>query len=101
MLGQYTEAVASFDKVLAINPNDIDAIQNRKNALEKHSQAQTTSTPPIQQLTSTTPIQQPISTTPVPTKTQQQTKTTPLMYAPIGAIILIIGIAVWCRHRSL
>ena len=37
--------------------------------------------------------------TPYPLQTQQQTKTTPLLYAPIGAIVLMVGIAVWSWRR--
>jgi len=40
------------------------------------------------------PLTQPITTTPVPNQTQH----TLLQYAPVGAIILIAGIAVWHRH---
>jgi len=31
---------------------------------------------------------------------QKQTKTTPLLYAPIGAMVLMAGIAVWTRRRD-
>jgi tetratricopeptide (TPR) repeat protein len=78
-LGRYTEAVASFDKAIAINPDDAMAKSSREIALKKQSQAQT-------------------PTTPFPLQTQQQTKTTPLLYAPIGAIVLMAGIAAWIRR---
>ena len=77
-LGRNTEAVASYDKALGIDPNITEAIQNRKIALEQQSEGQPTSATPI----------------------QQQTKTTPLLYAPIGAIVLTIGIAVLSRRRD-
>jgi hypothetical protein len=40
------------------------------------------------------PQSQPITTTPVPNQTQHS----PLQYAPVGAIVLVLGIAVWNRH---
>jgi hypothetical protein len=40
------------------------------------------------------PQSQPITTTPVP----NQTRHSPLQYAPVGAIVLVLGIAVWNRH---
>jgi hypothetical protein len=42
-----------------------------------------------------------IVNTQTPPQTQQQTKTTPLLYAPIGAIVLMVGISIWSRRRSL
>jgi hypothetical protein len=38
--GRYSEAVASYDKALAIDPNDTDAQENRGIALQKQSQDQ-------------------------------------------------------------
>ena len=61
------KAVTSYDKALALNPNDAGTKSNRDLALEKQSQAQST----------------------------------PLLYAPIGAIVLMAGIAVWGRRRSI
>ena len=72
-LGRYEEAVISYDKALAINPIDDYAKQNREIALEKQSQAQ---------------------------QTQQQNHPVPLMYAPIGAIVLMAGLAVWSRRQD-
>ena len=34
-LGRYSEAVTSYDKALAINPNDVAAKQNREIVLKK------------------------------------------------------------------
>ena len=48
----------------------------------------------VDDLGTSVPQSQPITTTPVPNQTQHA----PLPYAPVGAIILIWGIAVWKRH---
>jgi tetratricopeptide (TPR) repeat protein len=89
-LGRYTEAVASYDNALAIKPNFPAAKDARNIALQKLGPTQQTSATPVQ--TSATPIK-------TQQQTQQQTKTTPLLYAPIGAIVLMAGIAVWGRRR--
>ena len=80
-LGLYSDAVESFDKAIAINPNDADAIKNRQITLEALNPAQKIPTAPVQ---------------PQP---QQQTGTNPLLYALIGAIILIAGVTVWSQRR--
>jgi tetratricopeptide (TPR) repeat protein len=36
-LGHYTEAVVSYDKAIAINPNYVTAKQNREIALKKQT----------------------------------------------------------------
>jgi tetratricopeptide (TPR) repeat protein len=88
-LGQYSAAIASFDKSIAISPDATAARQDREIALERQRQAQQTTTTPVQQLTPETPL---------PQQSRQPTKTTPLMYAPAGAIALMTGIAVWRRR---
>jgi len=96
-LGRYTEAVESFDKALAIKP-DFPAAQDALNiALQKSGW--TTQIDASQVQTTTTPIQ--TTATPIKTQqpTQQPTKTTPLLYAPIGAIVLVTGIAIWSQRR--
>jgi tetratricopeptide (TPR) repeat protein len=93
-LGQYAEAIASYDKAIALNPDLTGAQQDRKIALERQNQTPQTSATPVQQQTPTT------LTPPLPQQTQQQTRTTPLMYAPIGAIILMAGFAVWSRCKG-
>ena len=65
---QHTEAVASYDKVIAINPNYSEAWFSREIAR---------------------------------VELEEQTPTTPLSYAPIGAIVLIAGIAVLSQRRAL
>jgi tetratricopeptide (TPR) repeat protein len=90
-LGRYPEAVASFDNALTTKPNltgaELTAAQVARNsALQKQNLTQQTSAITVQ--TSATPV-----------NTQQQTKSTPLLYAPIGAIILTVGIAVWGRRQ--
>jgi tetratricopeptide (TPR) repeat protein len=72
-LGRYTEAIASYDKATAIDPYDEDAKQNREIAREKLRQAE---------------------------QARQPTKKSPLMYAPVSALILISGIAVWGRRQD-
>jgi tetratricopeptide (TPR) repeat protein len=87
--GQYAEAIAAYDKAIAINPNVTGAHQDRVIALEKLRQAQQTSA---------TPVQQQNATTPLPKQTQQPTRSAPLSCAPAGAIILMAGIALWSRR---
>jgi Flp pilus assembly protein TadB len=69
-------------------------------ALQKQIQAQQTSATPIQQQIPTTPFPQQSSTTLVQKQAQQQTKATPLLFAPIGAIVLITVIAVVSRRQD-
>jgi tetratricopeptide (TPR) repeat protein len=94
-LGQYAEAIASYDKAIAINPNLTGAKQDREIALERQNQTEQPSATPVQQQTPTTSI---TLTTPLPQQTEQPTRTTPLMYAPIIAVVLSAGIAVWSRR---
>ncbi len=75
-LGRYTEAIASYDKATAINPYDDVVKQNREIARGMQRQAEQAQ------------------------QAQQKTKTTPLLYAPIGAIVLMAGIAAWKRRQS-
>jgi tetratricopeptide (TPR) repeat protein len=76
-LGRYTEAIASYDKVTAINPYDDVAKQNREIARGKERQAEQAQA-----------------------AAQQQTKATPLLYAPVGALVLVGGIAVLTRCKG-
>jgi tetratricopeptide (TPR) repeat protein len=99
-LGRYAEAALSFTKVLTIDPNDGMAKKSLEIALQKQIQAQQTSATPIQQQIPSTPFPQQSSTTLVQKQAQQQTKATPLLFAPIGAIVLMIGIALWSRRRD-
>jgi tetratricopeptide (TPR) repeat protein len=99
-LGRYSEAALSFTKVLSIDPNDGMAKKSLEIALQKQIQGQQTSATPLQLQTSVTPLPQQSSITQFPQQTQQQTKTAPLLYAPIGAIVLIIVIALWRRHQE-
>jgi tetratricopeptide (TPR) repeat protein len=99
-LGRYAEAALSFTKVLTIDPGDGMAKKSLEIALQKQIQAQQTSATPIQQQIPTTPLPQQSPTTMVPQRSQQQTKTTPLLYAPIGAIVLISVVAVRIRRQD-
>ena len=98
-LGRYAEAALSFTKVLSIDPGDGMAKKSLEIALQKQLQAQQTSATPLQQQTRATPIPQPTLTTQLPQQTQQ-TKTAPILYAPIVAIVLVTGITVWSRRRD-
>lgn len=99
-LGRYAEAVLSFTKVLTIDPSDEMAKKSLEIALQKQIQAQQTSATPTQQQAKATPLPQQTLTNQFPQQTQQQTKATPLLYAPISAIVLMIGIVVWGRHQD-
>lgn len=99
-LGRYAEAALSFTKVLTIDPGDGMAKKSLENALQKQIQAQQTSATPIQQQIPITPFPQQTLTTQFPQQTQQQTKATPLLFAPTGAIVLMIGIAVVSRRQD-
>ena len=82
-LGLYSDAVESFDKAIAINPNDADAIKNREITLEELNPAQQIATAPVQ----STP--------------QPQTKTNTLLYALVGAIVLIAGVTLWTQRHHI
>ena len=84
-IGLYSEAVESFDKAIAINPNDADAIKNREITLEVLNPTQKIPTAPVQ------PTPQP----------QSQTKTNPLLYALIVAIVTIAGVTLWSQRRNI
>ena len=99
-LGRYSEAVYSYDKAIELQPEHIDAKKNREIALQKQIQEHQTSATPLQIQTKATPLPQQSSTTLVQKQAQQQSKTAPLLYAPIGAIVLMIGIALWSRHQD-
>jgi len=100
-LGLNTEAVASFDKAIAINPNDAATWNNRGTALGnlgRYSEAVAS-------------FDKALALNPNDAKTksnrdlalerQSQAQSTPLMYAPIGAIVLMAGIVIWSRRRSI
>lgn len=96
-LGKYNDAVASYDKALEINPNFTKAQKNREVALKLTNQApltnQTQFIPTIQQ------SQQQTQITTSQMTSQQQTKKAPLIYAPLGAIALIVALSVWRRQK--
>lgn len=79
-LGRYNEAIVSFDEALTINPGFTKASENRKIVLEKLIQTQQTSVTPSQK------------------QTREKTNTIPLIFAPIGAIVLIVGVPAFFRR---
>jgi tetratricopeptide (TPR) repeat protein len=85
------KATVSKDKVTVLSPNVTSAQQDRQIASE---------TLILAPLTSTTPVQQKTPVTSLPQQAQQPTRTTSLTYAPIGALVLIGGIAVWGRCQG-
>jgi tetratricopeptide (TPR) repeat protein len=99
-LGRYAEAALSFTKALTIDPGDGMAKKSLEIALQKQIQAQQTSATPSQQQIPTTPFPQQTLTPQFPQQTQQQTKSTPLLFAPIGAIVLMAVIAVVSRRQD-
>jgi tetratricopeptide (TPR) repeat protein len=100
-LGRYSEAVASYDKAISLDPNYAKAWNNRGNALGELGQYSE----------AIASFDKAIAIDPNYAKAKQnrefylskqngrQNQTTPLLYAPIGAIVLMAGIAVWGRHR--
>jgi tetratricopeptide (TPR) repeat protein len=97
-LGRHSESLASYDKALSIDPNDANVWYNRGNALSNLGRF-------IEAVAS---YDKAIDINPNDAEVKQnreialnkQTHPTPLMYAPIGAIVLMVGIAVWSRRRS-
>jgi tetratricopeptide (TPR) repeat protein len=97
-LGQYTDAVTSYDKAIAINPDYAEAWFNRGVTLTylgRHSEAVTSYDKAIAIKPDYAEAKQEREIA-----LKKQTKTIPLLYAPIGAIVLMVGISVWYRHRD-
>jgi tetratricopeptide (TPR) repeat protein len=111
-LGRYNDAVSSFDQVLKISPNDSQAWTNRGEALFKagrydeaiasydkvdphssvYSHAQNNRNLTLTQK-SKTPTSIPIQ------PSQQPTQKASLIYAPFGAIAIMVALMMWRRQR--
>ncbi len=99
-LGRYSEALNSLDRAVALNPNYFEAWGNRGTALVKlgrYSEAISSYDRAIA-LNPNDAVAR--SNRQLALEKQSQAESTPLTYAPIGAIILMAGIAVWSRRRS-
>jgi len=90
-LDRYDDAVASYDKAIQINPQYADAQQNREVALNQKS-GNTTATP-VQK------SQQPTPTMTLPPLNQQPTIKVPLVYAPFGAIAIMVALSGLRKRR--
>lgn len=90
-LGQYTDAIASFDKAIALSPNTTGAEQDRESARENERLAQQTTALPVHQQTSATQL---------PLETRPTTRAALLTYAPAGALVLMAGVALWRRRQG-
>jgi tetratricopeptide (TPR) repeat protein len=100
-LGRFAEALNSFDRAVALNPNDALAWNNRGTALinlGRYSEAISSYDRAIA-LNPNDAVAR--SNRQLALEKQSQAESTPLTYAPIGAIILMAGIAVWSRRRSI
>jgi Tfp pilus assembly protein PilF len=111
-LGRYNDAVSSFDQVLKISPDDSPAWNNRGESLFKagrfdeaiasydnvdpHSSAYSHA----QNNRNLTLTQKSQTASSIPTQpTQQQTQKAPLIFAPFGAVALIVALSIWRRER--
>ena len=101
-LGQYSDEIASYDKAIAIDPNNTDVWNNRGSAQGEHGQyteAIASFEKAIAIDPNNTDAKLNLQYALKKQKQAQQTQSSPLMYAPIGAIVLVVGIAVWVRRH--
>ncbi|MDP2796552.1 MAG: tetratricopeptide repeat protein, partial [Methanoregula sp.] len=104
-LGQFSKAIASYDKALALNPDYADAWRNRgvalgnlamySEAVGSYYNAIASYYKAIVPEPKNTSVKQNPETT-----LKKQTQPVPLLYAPVSAIVLMAGIAVWGRRRD-
>jgi Flp pilus assembly protein TadD len=99
-LGRPAEALNSFDRAIALNPNDAQAWSNRGTALGNLGRYSEAISSYDRAIALNPNDAQTRSNRQVALEKQSQAESTPLTYAPIGAIILMAGIAVWSRRRS-
>lgn len=90
-LDRYDDAIASYDRALKINPGYTNAQQNRDMALKQINKNIASPTE--------TMLQQPTATMTLPPLTQQPTIKVPLIFAPLGAIALMVVFFAWRRKR--
>jgi tetratricopeptide (TPR) repeat protein len=100
-LGRHSDALESYDKAIAINPNDAMTWSNRGTAfgnLGRYSEAIASFDKALALNPNDAATK---SNRALALERQSQAQSTPLMYAPIGAIVLMAGIVVWSRRRSI
>lgn len=99
--GRPAEAINSFDRAIALNPNDSMTWSNRGTALGNLGRYSEAVSSYDRALALNPNDAQTRNSRQVAIEKQNQAQSTPLMYAPIGAIVLMAGIVVWSRRRSI
>ncbi len=98
-MGKYDEALTSFDKAIALNMNDAKAWNNRGLSLLKLGRS-SDAIASFNQAIVLKPEDLTAKNNRDSALALEQTQASPLLFAPVGALVLVAGIAVWSRRRT-